>query len=488
MARKQTGKPKRTPRKRTAAKAPDPVKDYRHDKSKRLNNPPAGLTGQKPTVTAEQKQTVYDPHKPPVLRFDATGAADKVTDLLAEAKARPLTKDEVAFLESALSNHQPWLEWSGKREQKRVAVDDVAQHVHERVSAQAILRNTEGQTGIARLGRTTGRDAVDDAAHRVSFPADSMLPREATWPSSNGRRVVPVYRTRRGRMYCGPAEKVLLRHPLTNTRGKVQLVFTSPPFPLNRKKRYGNKTGDEYVEWLASFASLLAGYLTENGSIVLELGNCWEPGTPTMSTLALKAFLAFQEAGGFHLCQEFVCYNPARLPGPAQWVTVERIRLKDAFTRLWWLSPTTRPDADNRRVLKEYSTSMKALLRRGRYNAGRRPSEHLINPHSFLTDHGGAIPSNVLTIPNTRSDDPYQRFCRENGLRPHPARMPAPIAEFFISFLTKRGDVVLDPFAGSNTTGYVAECLRRRWLSIEMDETYAHASRVRFQPTSKEAA
>jgi len=140
MARKQTNKPKRTPSKRTAADASDPVRDYRHDEAKRLNNPPAGLTGQKPTAVAEQAQTVYDPHKPPVLRFDATGAVDRVTDLLAEAQARPLTKDEVAFLESALANHQPWLEWSGKREQDRIAVDDVALHVHERVSAQAILK------------------------------------------------------------------------------------------------------------------------------------------------------------------------------------------------------------------------------------------------------------------------------------------------------------------------------------------------------------
>jgi len=306
-----------------------------------------------------------------------------------------------------------------------------------------------------------------------------------TAPSGTSRPR-PVYKTRRGRMYCGAAEELLKRRPLTTARGKVQLVFTSPPFPLNRKKRYGNRTGDEYIDWLASFAELLTSYLTGNGSIVLELGNCWEPGTPTMSTLTLKALLAFQEAAGLHLCQEFVCYNPARLPGPAQWVTVERIRAKDAFTRLWWLSPTARPAADNRRVLKEYSASMKSLLARGRYNAGRRPSEHLIGPDSFLVDHGGAIPPNVLTVPNTRSDDSYQRFCREEGLRPHPARMPAPVAEFFIKFLSDRGDTVLDPFAGSNTTGHVAERLGRRWLSVEMHEVYARTSQARFQAMPKE--
>ncbi len=142
----------RKPRaKRAGASASDaPVKDYRFDESKRLNNPPAGLTGQKPTSVKDQPQTVYDPHRPPVLRFDATGAEDKITELLAEARTRALTRDEVAFLESALANHQPWLEWSGKREQSRVAIDDVALHVHERVSAQAILKAVQREDIAAR--------------------------------------------------------------------------------------------------------------------------------------------------------------------------------------------------------------------------------------------------------------------------------------------------------------------------------------------------
>ena len=114
-------------------------------------------------------------------------------------------------------------------------------------------------------------------------------------------------------------------------------AFTSPPFPLLRKKKYGNLCGDEYARWLASFAIPLTKLLTPDGSIVLELGNGWNPGTPTVSTAGIKALLAFQEAAGLHLCQEFVCFNPARLPTPAEWVTIKRTRVKDAFTRVWWL-------------------------------------------------------------------------------------------------------------------------------------------------------
>lgn len=285
-------------------------------------------------------------------------------------------------------------------------------------------------------------------------------------------------------MYWGKAEEFLLRHPLNVRKKKVQLIFTSPPFPLNRKKKYGNLQGTEYVEWLAGFAGLFRDLLTKDGSLVVELGNAWEPGKPVMSTLALKALLALQERGEFYLCQEFICYNPARLPSPAQWVNVERIRVKDSFTRLWWMSPSDRPKADNRHVLKEYSDSMKKLLASGKYNPGKRPSEHNIGETSFLTDNGGAIPPNVLEIANTQASDPYQNYCRSMGFTPHPSRMPLDLPRFFIKFLTDEGDLVLDPFAGSNTTGAASELLRRRWISIEAQPDYADSSRGRFQQPS----
>jgi len=152
--------------------------------------------------------------------------------------------------------------------------------------------------------------------------------------------------------------------------------------------------------------------IKEDGSIVIEIGNAWEPGNPIMSTLALKALLKFLEKSGLYLCQQFVTYNPAKLPGPAQWVNVERIRVKDSFTHIWWMSKTPRPFADNKKVLREYSSSMKRLLKTKKYNAGIRPSEHHVGEKSFLKDNSGAIPSNVLTFSNTNSNDDYLKFCR----------------------------------------------------------------------------
>lgn len=292
-----------------------------------------------------------------------------------------------------------------------------------------------------------------------------------------------AYRTTRGVSFQGLAEDVLTSTKTTKYLGKVDLIFTSPPFPLNRKKKYGNFQGEEYINWLKGLAPTFRKFLKPKGSIVMEVGNSWEPGRPVMSTLALKALLAFLETGKFHLCQQFIWNNPARLPSPAQWVNVERIRLKDSYTHLWWMSPTVRPKADNRRVLSEYSDSMKKLLASKKYNAGKRPSEHHIGKKSFLTNNKGAIPSNVITLSNTQASSDYLDYCRKHRLEPHPARMPIGLPNFFIKFLTDRNGLILDPFGGSNTTGAAAENLSRKWLAIEPRKDYIRASKGRFKKT-----
>lgn len=311
-----------------------------------------------------------------------------------------------------------------------------------------------------------------------------------------------AYQTKAGQLFHGPAEKLLTHRLLKPAQKQVQLVFTSPPFPLQRQKKYGNLNGDEFARWLAGFAQPLSDMLTPDGSIVLEIGNGWNPGVPTVSTAGIKALLAFQEAAGLHLCQEFICFNPARLPSPAEWVTVRRTRVKDSFTRVWWLSPVPHPKADNRRVLTEYSEAMRKLLKKGSYTGGQRPSEHRIGEKSFLTDNGGAIPANVLvppnseqpvepeailSIPNTTNNSHYHRRCREQGVTRHPAAMPEALVRFFVQFLTDPGDLVLDPFAGSNTTGAVAEELGRKWIGLEADAHYAELSQLRFEQVTTAA-
>ena len=177
------------------------------------------------------------------------------------------------------------------------------------------------------------------------------------------------------------------------------MILTSPPFPLNNKKQYGNLNGEEYLKWFTGLAELFSSVLAPNGSIVIEMGNAWEKNRPVQSLLHLNSLLSFvnNENAGLRLCQEFVCYNPARLPSPAQWVTINRIRAIDSFTHVWWMSNSDYPKADNRRVLRPYSKSMKKLLKSGKFNSGKRPSEHVISEKGFLTDNHGSIgPMSIL--------------------------------------------------------------------------------------------
>ena len=287
------------------------------------------------------------------------------------------------------------------------------------------------------------------------------------------------YTTDYGTMFSGDCIEILEKE-CQAYRGRINLIFTSPPFPLNRTKKYGNMTGDEYLEWIANLGCLLKEYLAQDGSIVIELGNAWNSGLPTYSTLPMEALLEFKKRGDFHLCQEFIYFNPAKLPAPVEWVNKKRVRVKDSFTRIWWLSTTSNPKANNRNVLEDYSAQMKKLIKSGKYNAGKRPSEYEIGQESFLNDNGGAIPSNVIIASNTISNDSYINYCKEHGFEIHPARMAKDVPAFFIKLLTEENDIVFDPFAGSNTTGYVAQTLRRHWISSEINEDYVRSSIGRF--------
>jgi site-specific DNA-methyltransferase (cytosine-N4-specific) len=256
----------------------------------------------------------------------------------------------------------------------------------------------------------------------------------------------------------------------------VSLALTSPPFALRRQKEYGNVSATEYVDWFWPFAEQIHRILKPDGSFVMELGSAWNPGSGTRSLYQYQLLLRLAEQ--YHLAQDFYWYNPCKLPTPAEWVTIRRTRVKDAVSIIWWLSKSTEPQADNRRVLVPYSRSMKRLLKDG-YKAAMRPSQHEIGPH-FQRDNGGAIPPNLLTIPNTRSNDEYLHACRAAGVAIHPARFPPGLPEFFIRFLTEPGQTVLDPFAGSNVTGRAAETLGRRWISVEINADYVPGSRLRF--------
>ena len=258
--------------------------------------------------------------------------------------------------------------------------------------------------------------------------------------------------------------------------------MTSPPFGLVRKKEYGNADASEYLNWFRPFAEQFARVLRPQGSLVIDIGGAWNAGKPTKSLYQYELLIMLCKEFDFHLAQEFFWWNPSRLPSPAEWVNVRRIRVKDAVNNIFWLSRTPYPKSSNRRVLTPYSKSMEGLLDSG-YRAKKRPSGHEISKN-FSTNNGAAIPPNLIAVANTESNSHYLRYCKEKGLPVHPARFPALIPEYFIRFLTDPNDLVLDPFAGSCVTGEVAERLRRRWICSEIDEKYLLGAKGRFVKSS----
>jgi len=285
----------------------------------------------------------------------------------------------------------------------------------------------------------------------------------------------PYYKTEYGKAYLGDTLDIIKHIP----NNSINLVLTSPPFALTSQKEYGNKNEQDYIEWFLLFSKEFKRVLTPDGSFVLDLGGAYLPGHPVRSIYQYELLCRMVKEQKYFLAQEFFHYNPARLPAPAEWVNVRRIRVKDSVNLVWWLSKTEYPKADNKNILRPYTDAMKSLLKKG-YIAKTRPSGHVITA-KFNKNHGGAIPPNLLKLGNNDSNSVYMMKSKENGLKPHPARFPKRFPEFFIKFLTDEGDTVFDPFAGSNTTGYVAEYLHRKWIACELNEAYIKNSIFRFE-------
>ena len=293
-----------------------------------------------------------------------------------------------------------------------------------------------------------------------------------------------LYHTRLGRAVLGDSLELIGRLE----EGSVDLVVTSPPFALLRKKEYGNREQDEYTDWLCQFGSKVRHVLKDTGSFVLDLGGAYQKGMPVRSLHSYRVLLKLCDDEGFFLAEEFFWHNPARLPCPIEWVNKRKLRAKDSVDTVWWLSKTPNPKADVSNVLVPYSQRMRTLLKDADsfYTPAKRPSGHDIGK-GFGNDRGGAIPSNLLSIPNTESNSPYMRLCKKFGGKRHPARFPRALPQFFIKFLTQPGDLVVDIFAGSNTTGEAAEILGRPWLAFEIDADYLRSSAFRFLDEVSEA-
>jgi DNA modification methylase len=347
------------------------------------------------------------------------------------------------------------------------------------IAANARLGETEKAIMDARM-REMGISSVGEYFRRL-IRRDGQRAGKMAALEGAGRFEAPrrFLSTEQGTVWHGNS----LGHLRRAQPASVDLIVTSPPFGLIRKKSYGNEDAHLYCDWFRPFAEGFRRVLKDPGSLVIDLGGAWKKGMPTRSLYHFELLLMLCNEYGFHLCQEHYWWNPSKLPTPAEWVNIRRVRVKDAVNCIWWLSPTPWPKASNRRILAPYSESMRDLLANG-YDAKTRPSGHRISK-KFGKDNGGAVPPNLLAIANTESNGAYLEYCRSRGIDPHPARFPALLPEYFIRMLTDPGDRVLDPFAGSCVTGMVAEALDRRWDCVELNSAFLDGAKARFQTAGK---
>lgn len=296
--------------------------------------------------------------------------------------------------------------------------------------------------------------------------AESNLPHQRT-----------AFTTNLGQAIVGDARNVLPTLP----DDSVDLVMTSPPFALLREKEYGNHDQDAYVDWLCSFGPAVRRVLKPTGSFVLDLGGAYRRGVPVRSLYNYRVLLKLVDEVGFHLAEEFFWHNPSKLPSPIEWVNKRKLRAKDSVNTVWWLSKTEWPKADVSKVLAPYSKRMQTLLKDAEsfYRPKERPSGHDIGA-GFAKDNGGAIPPNLLQFANSESNGTYLRLCKQLDVIPHPARFPLALPDFFIRFLTDPGDLVVDIFGGSSTTGEAAEQTGRRWVTVDLNIDYVKAGAFRF--------
>jgi hypothetical protein len=235
---------------------------------------------------------------------------------------------------------------------------------------------------------------------------------------------VAGYETELGRMVCGRAEDLDV---------KADLIFTSPPWRPTKPF------------WYVDVFSRLAGCLTASGSMVVVLGNVWDP--PNQTTRTLGALALIHRATKLQLAQMFVAVHEEPLLSPS---VAERMggeigntRVPDMHSHAWWLT-------------------------------GPEPKVRLRG-------------NSVIDASTGPGDWLYEDHCETHNLKCHHAAMPLRLPEFFVNLLTDRGDMVVDPFAGSNATGAAAELLNRRWLSVESDQGHVDASRGRFPEVREHA-
>jgi len=289
-------------------------------------------------------------------------------------------------------------------------------------------------------------------------------------------KVIHVFRTGLGSFLWGNAEDVVGYVE----RGSLQLIMTSPPYPLNNPREYNNPTEAAWGDWMLTLCEGWLPLLTQTGSIMLNVGPVWKHGVPAQSLYIERFLVRAEDTLGLSLLQRLDWHSPTKLPVPLNWVGIDRCRVTSSIEPLLWMSPSPNAFGDNRQVLRPYTKGgLRAI-------AGREPRE--TGPAGFkfgeksFVDRGGSIPPSLIVASATCGEEQrYRKAARAVGRSPHPAIMPAAVARFGIQLATKVGDTVFDPLCGSGTVPVEAEKLGRHAIGSDRSLEYLESAALRCQ-------
>ena len=262
----------------------------------------------------------------------------------------------------------------------------------------------------------------------------------------------PAVETDLGALYVADCLDVLARLPDES----VDLVVTSPPY--DRQPKYGN--GESYLRgWYSgTFLKVTAEVLRvlrPHGSLVLNYRSRRHGDERGVLQYELVFWLREQ---GFLFAEDFIWGKPSPPPGRFNRFLKDAVEYCFQFAKSprWQFFPEAcltparwdRRDVERRRRLAHNHERADAPSGQGRKRVQAGPD--LVRPSTLLGWEPEFLP---------------------NPTR-HPARFPVALPAFFIRLMTLPGQVVLDPFAGTGTTGVAAERLGRQWLLTELDPTY----------------
>ena len=492
--------------KRPAKKQETETQDYRHDAATRKNNPPAGIASHGQVHEKPKQVYAYNPHLPPSLRFDENGNADQLPELLRKAQQGPLSADEVQILAEALKNHNPWLEWTGKQEAESFAVDPVALHIHERVSAKAIVKVAERENVQRELFADPQQEyleAVQFYQHDVDWTNRLILGDSLTVMNSLAQR--------------------------EDLAGKVQMIYVDPPYgikfasnfqptvfqrdvkdkedDLTREREQIKAYRDTWTLGIHSYLAYLRDrlivakeLLTDSGNIFVQIG---DENVHRVRSLMDEVF-------GSENFISLITYRTAT-GQPSS-------RLQSLFDYIVWYAKD-KSCAKYRSLLRERTVAEKVStfnfieeennLSRSIVAAEKRGEKML--PKGKLFKDADISRLDTETINRLRSvnrvfeirngqivgkryesDRCYVKFNSvwsdtiqgtfelTQDPKKYVVQTNPKVIQRCLLMTTDPGDLVLDPTCGSGTTAYVAERWGRRWITIDTSRVAVALARQRL--------